>query len=254
MTDEEKLAEKKQNSERRKLKRNAQNRIPDHEWINNLVLKATAASVTAVERKVYKTKHQANARDEAKPSHFWISNIVSQVVLTLNSQRLFKSQLTQSLGQYQRLCYDVQDFLKKNSNAELKEKCKKLPAKMSKMHQMLSGEINSFLQDFDGENADLDKMNSKYNVVNDKIKSVIKQLNEFLSFHGIKLGELSKDNELTELSPAAKHTKKSPVTLIGKNPKLLEDDNPVSKKRKLSNPTNANQDKIVVFKPVGNEE
>ena len=107
-----------------------------------------------------------------------------------SSSQESSSQLSQNLKQlfatYHSLCLVVQNYLKKNNTVENQQKFKRLPAKMVTTFKMLKTEIASFEQEFEN-NCNLEEMNSKYVLLNDKIKSIIIQLKEFLTFHGLKL-------------------------------------------------------------------
>ena len=66
---------------------------------------------------------------------------------------------------------------------------------MKKMHEILKEDIFQVkTTTSDGETLDL--VTDKYNAVNTKILSAIKQLNDFLSKHGIEFGKLA-NSEVT---------------------------------------------------------
>ena len=96
--------------------------------------------------------------------------------------------MKQSFATYKSVCLDVKEFYKKNNKVYLQQKFKKLPdpAKMMKKYNMFKAEIASFEQEFE-KSSNLEEMNSKYVLLNDKIKSIIIQLKEFLTFHGLQL-------------------------------------------------------------------
>ena len=52
-----------------------------------------------------------------------------------------ENQLNESFGKYHQLCKDVTGFMEKTLSNELKEKYKRLPGKMLKMHDILKEDI-----------------------------------------------------------------------------------------------------------------
>ena len=109
-----------------------------------------------------------------------IGDKINFLLLFFCRQIQLSQKLRQSFAKYKSLCLDVKIF-KKTNTIEFQQKFPKLENKMVKMYNMIKAEITSF-----ENNSNLD-LNSKYAVVNDKIPTIISQLEVFLTSHGIEV-------------------------------------------------------------------
>lgn len=202
MSEDEKIAFRKHEAERKRLRRLAlKSEKSAYDYFYEIVVKVSKSAESKAVRKQKDAKQKAIARVEAKPAIFWISNLlIETVVNTLPlddfkqqikiNRKFWKSQVDESLSKYKKFAYEINEHLKKISVESLNEKCKKLPSKMQKMYHLLKNEIGQGEAQIDEihlKDLDLKMIGAKYNSINKKILNVMKQLRDFLNIHGFKL-------------------------------------------------------------------